>query len=216
VFKLENDAIAICIADACGKGMPAALLMANLQAAVKTFGAKCLSPKDLCANVNRLMCENMAGHGFITFFYAVIDSDASGCKRCTFCNAGHNPPILVRSDGTTLRLDSEGGVLGVFSDWQYEQRDLYLASGDRMVMYTDGITEIHDTAGAEFGENRLIDLLRSLHDPDARSIVDQTIALAEGFGRGRFDDDVTVVAVTVGELESPRGLNGGFHENAND
>jgi len=197
VLKLENDAVAICIADVCGKGMPAALLMANLQAAVKTCGAKGLSPREVCANVNRLMCENIAGRGFITFFYAVIDSDTAGRKRCTYCNAGHNPPILARRYGVTHRLDSGGGVLGVFSDWKYEHYDVALASGDRMVLYTDGITEARSAAGEEFGEDRLIDLLRSFEDPDATAIVDRTIAIAMKFNNGSFEDDVTVVVVTV-------------------
>ncbi len=183
--------------DVCGKGMPAAMMMANLQAAVKTCATKGLTPRELCENVNRVMCDNIAGRGFITFFYAVIDSDGAGRKRCTYCNAGHNPPILFMHDGALDRLDCGGGVLGVFSDWRYEERDVRLHCGDRLLLYTDGITESRNATGEEFGENRLVDLVRRLQQAGAAAMVEQTIAAAGQFNNGHFEDDVTVVAVTV-------------------
>ena len=100
VFKLENDAMAVCIADVCGKGMPAAMMMSNLQAAVKSHASSDTAPADLCLQLNRLMCRNMAAQGFISFFYAVIESQP---KRLTYCNAGHNPPILMPLEGRAPR-----------------------------------------------------------------------------------------------------------------
>jgi sigma-B regulation protein RsbU (phosphoserine phosphatase) len=197
VLKLADGAVAICIADVSGKGMPAALTMANLQAAVRTSAPKGLSPQELCEEVNRLMCANIAGRGFITFFYAIIESGGAGFKQCTYCNAGHNPPILMRIAGDTHLLDLGGAVLGVFPDWKYEQSEKPLVAGDSILLYTDGITETRNSSGDEFAENRLVNLLRDLQGADAAVLVDRTVAAAAEFNNGTFEDDVTVVAVTV-------------------
>jgi sigma-B regulation protein RsbU (phosphoserine phosphatase) len=141
------------------------------------------------------MCANIAGRGFITFFYAIIDC-TDGRKRCLYCNAGHNPPLLSRLDGGVYRLDVGGGVLGVFRDWKYEEYEEHFAAGDCMLLYTDGITEAQNS-GDEFGENRLVDLLRDLQGIDAVDLVNRTIAATAEFANGIFEDDVTVVAVTV-------------------
>jgi serine phosphatase RsbU (regulator of sigma subunit) len=198
VLKLEDGAAAVCIADVCGKGAPAAMVMANLQAAVKTCSAK-MRPQELCESVNLVMCENMSGQGFITFFYAVIEADA---KHLTYCNAGHNPPILVeggakRRMSDWRRLDRGGGVLGVFKEWRYDEEQVPLGSGDRILMYSDGITESCNTAGEQFGESRLSDLVRLSPDDDAAALIEQTIAAATEFNNGNFEDDVTAVAVSV-------------------
>jgi serine phosphatase RsbU (regulator of sigma subunit) len=199
VIRLEGGSVAVCIADVCGKGMPAAMMMANLQAAVKTCTAKRMFPRELCESVNRVMCENIRGQGFITFFYAVIDSDGAGGKRCTYCNAGHNPPILARLDGSTQRLDRGGGVLGVFSHWSYEEQQVCLRSGDRILIFTDGITETRNAAGEEFGDSRLIDLVHRAQDANAQTLIDQTLDAASQFSNRNFEDDVTVVAVSVAQ-----------------
>jgi serine phosphatase RsbU (regulator of sigma subunit) len=205
VLKLHDRAVAVCIADVCGKGMPAAMLMANLQAAVKTCSSKGMRPQELCEAVNRLMCDNIAGQGFITFFYAVIEADHKGVRRCTSCNAGHNPPILARYDGSLIRLDCGGAVLGVLKDWSYQEHELLLKAGDRVLMYSDGITENRNAAGQEFGEARLVDLLCHGTGGNPEELIERTIAAAENFGHGTFEDDVTVVAVCLkSELEEEK------------
>jgi sigma-B regulation protein RsbU (phosphoserine phosphatase) len=103
----------------------------------------------------------------------------------------------MRRGGDTDRLDLGGAVLGVFRDWKYEQCEKPLASGDSFLLYTDGITETRNRSGDEFGENRLVDLLRDLQGADAAALVDRTVASAVEFNNGSFEDDVTVVAVTV-------------------
>ena len=97
----------------------------------------------------------MAAHGFISFFYAVLE-----CKQrqLTYCNAGHNPPILISGD-SVRSLDCGGGILGVVEHWQYDDQELQLRSGGRLLMYTDGVTESRDSDGVEFGEDRLMDLV---------------------------------------------------------
>jgi phosphoserine phosphatase RsbU/P len=198
VLRLDEHSLAVCIADVCGKGMPAALMMANLQAAVKTCASKGMRPKELCEAVNRLMCGNMA-EGFITFFYGVLDSSS---KCLTYCNAGHNPPILAGalyehpSTPESTRLTTGGGVLGVFADWRYEEEEIALVTGSRLLLYTDGITECRNAADEEFGEDRLIALVLDASD-DASALTERAAAAAAEFSNGNFDDDLTVVAVSV-------------------
>ena len=210
VFTLDDGAVAVCIADVCGKGMPAAMMMSNLQAAVRSHASSAMRPRDLCGQLNRLMCRNIASRGFITFFYAVIEPEK---KRLTYCNAGHNPPILVGTgpspsgrgwreapgEGTSghYRLDSGGGVLGVIEQWNYDEREIPLRSGDRLLMYTDGITESRNPAGEEFGEDRLVDLVLRFKHNNAVSLAEETIEAARRFCNENFEDDLTVVAVTV-------------------
>ena len=194
VFALGDSVMAVCIADVCGKGMPAAMLMANLQAAVKSHASSAMRPRDVCDQINRLMCRNIGAQGFISLFYAVIESPSN---RLTYCNAGHNPPLLVSRDGSICRLDSGGGLLGVFEQWSYEEREIALRAGDLFLMYTDGITESRNPADEEFGEDRLIELLRQFESNDAAALADQVVSSAHRFSNGHIDDDLTVVAVTV-------------------
>jgi sigma-B regulation protein RsbU (phosphoserine phosphatase) len=194
---LDADTVAVCIADVCGKGMPAAMLMANLQAAVKACASR-LGPAELCGSVNQIMCDNLGGQGFITFFYAVIDLAS---RQLTYCNAGHNPPFVSRSDGSdsVRRLDSGGGVLGLFRNWNYEERRIRLRAGDRILLYTDGITECRNEHGEEFGEGRLIEAVLSFRENSAAVLADHAVTVAREFSYGNFEDDVTVLAVTVDE-----------------
>jgi len=193
VVRLDENAVAVCIADVCGKGMPAAMMMSNLQAAVKSHATKLAHPRQVCEQINRLMCANLAAQGFITFFYAVIESER---QRLTYCNAGHNAPILVSGD-STRRLDCGGGVLGVVEHWKYDEEEISLRAGDRLLMYTDGITESRNLAGEEFGEERLIDLLLRFKPHDSAALAEETIGAARRFSDGNFEDDLTVVAVSV-------------------
>src|SRR5262249_37311156 len=98
---------------------------------------------NMCARVNRALCASTPLHTFVSFFYAVINAER---KRLTYCNAGHNPPILFRRNGFTQTLDCGGGILGVFEDWKYAQQEIALNLNDRLVMYTDGITESRNEA----------------------------------------------------------------------
>jgi sigma-B regulation protein RsbU (phosphoserine phosphatase) len=212
VLRLDVGTVAVCIADVCGKGMPAAMTMANLQAAVKTCASNGMSPSELCARVNRIMCENMDAQGFITFFYGVLGRGPDGERRLTYCNAGHNPPLLTRRDPSRTgrssdpregvgRLDRGGGILGVVPAWKYEEDQIDLADGDQLLMYTDGITESRSSLGEEFGEQRLIELLESARFGSAAALAERVSAEATSFTGGTFDDDLTVLAVTVGATD---------------
>src|SRR5204862_8118676 len=118
-----------------GKGMPAALLMANLQAAVKATAGPNVAPWRPCENVKRVVGDTLAGGKFISFFYGVIDSAA---RTLTYTNAGHNPPILARADGAVERLMRGGPTFcRLFRDDPHEEGTIALAPGDRLVLFTD-------------------------------------------------------------------------------
>ncbi len=145
--------VGIVIADVAGKGLPAALLMSNLQAAVRAFAQDGAAPATLCGNVNRLLCRHMVSGRFVTFCFTWIDPER---RTITYANAGHNPPLLLRGNGGVERLTEGGVVMGVFADAAFAQAELPWSPGDRLVFFTDGITEAANADGEEFGEERLV------------------------------------------------------------
>src|SRR5207237_2952130 len=122
-FPLGNHRAALCVADVAGKGLPAALMMSNMQAALKSAASADLTPNDLCAQLNQLMCGNIPINKFISCFYGLLDTRS---RVLCFTNAGHNPPLLVRRNGQVSRLEAGGRVLGAFADSIYEQREIKL------------------------------------------------------------------------------------------
>ncbi len=193
-LKFSECRVALCIADVSGKGMPAALLMSNLQAAVKAFASDSIQPRDLCSKVNRVICSNIAPNKFITFFFCIYDAER---RRLVYSNAGHNAPILVRKDGGCIRLYEGGAVLGVFHDWNYEQNEVEFVSGDRCVLFTDGVTEVRNSEGEEFGEARLIDLLKRKRSLGAEMLQREVMHTVAEFSGGEFQDDATLIAISV-------------------
>ena len=190
-----GQVLGISIADIAGKGLPAALLMSNLQAAVRAFAQETVAPSSICGSVNRLLCRNMASGRFATFCYARVEPQG---RRIVFSNAGHNPPLLVRKSGSFERLSDGGTVLGVFPDTPYDQGEMPLEAGDRLIFYTDGITEARNPAGDEYGEEQLAAAaIRCRTDP-AEVIKDALLADVNGFTGGHFDDDATLIVVGIG------------------
>ena len=187
-----DRAVGVSIADIAGKGLPAALLMSNLQAAVRAFAQESVAPAAVCASVNRLLCRNMASGRFATFCYARVEPDA---RRLVYSNAGHNPPLLVHADGTTVNLSEGGMVLGIFPDNAYEQAEIALAPGDRIVFYTDGITEARNPDGEEFGEARLAAVALDHKARPAGAVKDAILEQVHAFTGGKFDDDATLIVV---------------------
>jgi phosphoserine phosphatase RsbU/P len=186
--------VALSIADVVGKGIPAALLMSNLQAAVRAFASDVARPADLCHQVNRILCGNIAEGRFISFFYCVADTEDGSVS---FANAGHYPPILVRANGGVERLTEGGAVLGVFTDGVYEQGRTTLRTGDRLILFTDGITEARSEQDEEFGEDRLAALgvqHRACSAPALQARLAEAVA---AFTNGRFQDDATLIVVAA-------------------
>jgi serine phosphatase RsbU (regulator of sigma subunit) len=194
VLKFSDSKMGVCIADVVGKGMSAALLMSNLQATVKAFATDTMPPKELCEKVNRVICSNIASGKFITFFYCLLDSET---KRLTYTNAGHNLPILLRRDSPPLRLDTGGAVLGVFRQWSYNQSEVELTSGDRLLLFTDGVTEAANAAEEEFGEERLIKLVEQNVELGAANLQKMVMEAVAEFSNGDFQDDVTLIVMAV-------------------
>lgn len=193
VLNFGESMLGIAIADVVGKGVSAALLMANLQAAVRAFAADTRDPSQVCEKINGVICSNIATGKFITFFYCVLDAAQ---RRLTYCNAGHNPPILMRA-GQLARLEHGGALLGVFSDWKYEQRSVDLVAGDRILLFTDGITEAENLQGEEFGEERLIAILGELSALPADDIQARVLEAVSAYCGGNFRDDATLLVIAV-------------------
>jgi phosphoserine phosphatase RsbU/P len=187
-------AIGLSVADVAGKGVPAALLMSNLQAAVRAFAQDGALPSAVCASVNRLLCRNMAAGRFVTFCYARIDVAAG---RLTYANAGHNPPLLIRPDGTAELLSPGGTVLGVFMESTYEPGEFPIGPGDRLVFYTDGITESRNAAGDEYGEERLVDAARRFRTLPAQDMLASLLEEIVAFNNATYEDDATLIIAAL-------------------
>ncbi len=194
VLKLGEDKLAICIADAIGKGVPAALLMSNVQATVRALAEKPIAVGELAGKLNRSVCRNTTPGKFVTFCYCEVDMRA---RKVTYSNAGHCAPILLRANGEAIRLEASGAVLGVFPKWPYEQAEVPLERGDRLLLFTDGITEACNAGDEEFGEERLIQLASALRDRGAHELKNRILQTVSSFTGGRAQDDATLVVVAV-------------------
>jgi phosphoserine phosphatase RsbU/P len=189
-----GDGVGIAIADVAGKGIPAALLMSNLQAAVRAFARDTADPAAICSSVNRLLCRNMISGRFVTFCFAWLDAAR---RSLVYANAGHNPPLLLRDAGGVERLADGGTVMGVFPDAVYAASRVTLGSGDRLLFYTDGITEARGADGEEFGDDRLADAARTVRAFSADTMKDHVVQAVNAFTGGHFDDDATLIAVEI-------------------
>lgn len=189
---LDDGKIAICIADVEGKGLPAAMLMSNLQASVRSLARQSLKPGEMCEQVNRAMLQNSAGHKLITMFYALVDVAQA---KLSYANAGHHAPLLVGDNGRHLQLSVGGPPLHLFAETSYGTGDVDLQSGDRILMFTDGVLECCDPAGEEFGEERLQQVMRDHRSSEAEALLQSVKTAITNFSGGDFQDDVTMIAV---------------------
>jgi phosphoserine phosphatase RsbU/P len=194
MLPFATSAMGIYVADVAGKGVPAALLMSNLQAAVRAFAQEGAAPGSVCTSVNRLLCRNMASGRFVTFCYARIDVAAG---KLTYANAGHNPPLLIRNTGAIDTLSAGGTVLGVFVESTYEQGELPLAAGDRLIFYTDGITEGRNAAGEEFGDAGLSASASRHRALGADDMLAAMLRDIEAFNGGAYEDDATLIVAAL-------------------
>ena len=198
VLPFGAATLGLCIADVAGKGMPAALLMSNLQAAVRGLSSVSLPPELLCARLNSLVYKNTASDRFITFFYAQLDGPA---RRLRYVNAGHNAPYLLRRDGSHRRLAEGGGVLGVFAEQGFIAGSIELEPEDRVVLFTDGVTEASNHEGEEFGEARLLRILEEGRTLPAAELQERIFNAAADFSGVPWTDDATLLILAVGSCE---------------
>jgi sigma-B regulation protein RsbU (phosphoserine phosphatase) len=194
VIRLSKDKVAICIADVAGKGISAALLMANVQAAVRAFASESTPPSRVCAQINSVLFTNTAPEKFVTLFYGVLDA-----RTCTleYTNAGHLRPLLMHWNGTTIRLENGGALLGVFPDWKYEDSIVQLDPGDLLLLFTDGITEAVAVDGEEFGEGRLVEAAEQFVRGSLDEFQSDLLARVKHFCNSQLSDDATLLIVAV-------------------
>jgi len=192
VVAIDDRQTAFCIADVAGKGLPAALLMSSLHAALQPLIREKLPPAELCHRLNRILCDLTPVGKFISFFYGILDARES---RLTYCNAGHNPPWLIRRDAASLELQAQSAVLGQFPQWIYRQSELLLGSGDELLLFTDGLVEACDRNDEPFGESRLVRMaqeqLASSADGAMQSLMDGAFRHCSG----HFQDDASLIVV---------------------
>jgi serine phosphatase RsbU (regulator of sigma subunit)/catechol 2,3-dioxygenase-like lactoylglutathione lyase family enzyme len=188
---LGPERIGLIVGDIAGKGIAGALLMANLQANLRSqFNLARDEHQVFLQSVNRLFYENSVDSAYATVFFAEYDGTD---RRLRYTNCGHLCGLVLRHDNTLERLHSTGTVLGLFKEWQSQTMECPLSSGDVLALYTDGVTESFNPDGEEFGEERLVDSLRHHRDEPASRIVSAIVADIQHFSPDEQHDDVTLI-----------------------
>jgi len=193
VVRLDSKRLGLCVGDVAGKGISAALLMANLQASFRALATPDAPPSAVCAKLNAFLCSNLATGKFITLFYGILDAER---RNLTYESAGHCPALLLKKAGQVEALRGQGAVLGVLPDWIYRDSVVSLAAGDKLLLYTDGVTEAENQAGEEFGEARLVQAARRA-DGSAENTQRNIMEEVSGFCNANFADDATLVVVIL-------------------
>lgn len=194
VISKSDDEWIIAIGDVSGKGTPAALLMANVQASLRTLVQFDLSPSEMTNRLNDLICRSTGADKFITFFWGLLEINT---KKFSYVNAGHNPPIMLRADGLVERLDIGGIILGVFPTVRtYEMGTITLQKGDVLFMFTDGISEAMNAEGEEFTENRLEKIIKIVRSENSKVILEKIHDAILTHTKGCCQsDDITMIVL---------------------
>lgn len=190
-LALGEDRLGFIIGDTSGKGIGAALLMANLQANIRSQSAMALDhPQRFLQSVNQLFYENTTSAAYATLFLAEYDDQK---RRFRYVNCGHYSPILLRADNKLERLDSTATVLGLFAEWNCDVEEQRLHAGDVLALYTDGVTDAFNDAGDEFGEDRLIEVLRRNRERCSEAITSAIVDEVRRFSPREQHDDITLI-----------------------
>ena len=192
-FIPRDECLALCVADVSGKGLPASLLMANVQAAVRSQVLAHASVTECLERTNTLLFRCTDQGKFVTAFFGVLD-----CQRhlLTYSNAGHNPPLLFRGGMKRERLETGGLVLGIFDETAFEESTCRLDRGDLLVVYSDGITEASDMNGEEFGEEGIIAVVNRERHQGPAQVLDAILKAALDFSGDQLQlDDMTMVVL---------------------
>jgi serine phosphatase RsbU (regulator of sigma subunit) len=190
-LDLGGSRVGLVIGDISGKGIAAALLMANLQANLRSQCAIALDqPQRLLQSVNRLFCENTADSAFATLFFAEYDD---GARRLRYVNCGHLPALILRADDSLERLHSTATILGIFKTWDCEVGEAMMFPGDALALYTDGITESFNHADEQFGEERLVAALGRHRGLCCEEMIHAVVAEVRQFTPHEQHDDITMI-----------------------
>jgi phosphoserine phosphatase RsbU/P len=193
VIRLGEKRVGICVGDVAGKGITAALLMANLQASFRAFATPDASPSTVCSKLNKFLCGNIAPGKFVTFFYGILDTEH---RTFQYENAGHCPAYRLNNTGEAEILRGEGAVLGVMPEWNYSDSVVPLAAGDRLLLFTDGITEAENERLEEFGENKLVQAAQ-LNGASAQETQRGIMDTVSRFCGANFRDDATLLVAAI-------------------
>jgi len=191
-LELGGGQVGLVLADIAGKGIAGALMMANLQANLRSQSG--LAREDLrgmLCRLNQALCESIADHRYATLFFGCYEDTT---RRLRYTNCGHNPPILLRADGGVERLAATATILGAFEAWDCSVAETTLAPGDTLLLYSDGITEARSAQDDEFGEARLLETLRRHRQAEASALVAAILQAVREFSAGEQADDITLVA----------------------
>lgn len=204
IVPVSDHEYLLAIGDVSGKGIPASLLMANVQAALRTLAPLRLPLGDATARLNALVFENTGADKFITFFWGILDTRA---HRFTYVNAGHNPPYLISAAGDTQPLGTGGLILGVLPEAPpYDTESVALQPGDTIAAYTDGVNEAMSASMTEFGTQRLETLLVAARHGHPRDAIASVIAAIREHSRGAAQsDDITMLVLRRKEKQLPAG-----------
>jgi len=192
-ISIDEDKNAICLGDISGKGMPAAMLMANLQATLRGQAIFTSSAGECLTRANKLLYRSTDLQKFATLFYGILDSSKDVLH---FSNAGHDPPFLISVDKATTRLTKGGTVLGFMEDYQFEEDSVILKSGDIIIIYSDGITEAMNGNDEEYGEEKLLTILKKNTLLKAEEIIEKIFESIKLHVKGvPQSDDITIVVI---------------------
>lgn len=191
-FPYENGRVAMVLGDVSGKGMPASLLMMGLQARVQALAEEPSDIASVMTRLNRLTCANCPANRFITLFFGLLDGETG---ELVYCNAGHNPPVLMRADGKRELLRGGGPVVGIIPEMEYSEYRNKLEPGDTLLIYSDGVTEAANPQNEEFETERLVETVRLSRHLSASQIVERIrMAVAAHAAGAPQSDDITIIA----------------------
>jgi sigma-B regulation protein RsbU (phosphoserine phosphatase) len=193
-FRIDDERIGFVIADVSGKGVPAAIFMAVSRTLIRATGIRGVSAAECMTYSNELLAKESVNCMFVTVFYGIYNIKTG---EVTYTNAGHNPPYLLKANGSLKSLgNSKNIAAGVMEDIPFTEETLQLEPGDTLLMYTDGVTEATDTEEKEYGEARLEALLKQSTQADCQQIIDNVKADVKAFvGEAEQSDDITLLAL---------------------
>ncbi len=192
-IQVDEHKLAICLGDVSGKGLPAALLMANLQASLRSQTYNGNSVKECIARCNHQLYQSTSPEKFATLFYGIVDTQN---HTLTYCNAGHEPPFLISGGGKPFRLNEGGTMMGIMDGFPFEEAVVSLQPGDILVSYSDGVTEAMNVIKEQFGESKLADLIRENADIPAEKIIEEIVkAVRTHAGEAPQYDDITALVI---------------------
>jgi len=190
-IKLDDNSTVIVVADVSGDGIPAALIMTSFRTLLRTHAKNYIDPSHFMEVLNKQVKEFARRRDFITVFYGILNTSND---TFTYVNCGHNHPLLLRNDGTLIKLEEGGPSLNILADATFESGKVTLKDDDQIILYTDGVTEIFNGEKVEFGEQRLIDIIRNGKELNPGKMINQIVKSTKEFCKSDFyKDDYTLV-----------------------